>query len=120
VLIGRTTTLCYNGGLLTPYNSVLSEKLLIAQLIEKLDASRSSRKLIVVFTELVNGPVENQMMPAYCTCVYLTSVLPFLLASHIESSLYLPGLTLYTNSHFLHEAAPIQSHPCWFYGHNII
>jgi hypothetical protein len=76
VLIRKTTTLCYNGGLLTPYNSVLSEKLLVAQLTEKLDACRSSRKLIAVFTELVNGPVENQMMPAYYTCVYLTRVLP--------------------------------------------
>jgi hypothetical protein len=57
VLIGTTTTLCYNGSLLTPYNNVLSEKLLVAQLIEKLDACRSTRKLIALFTELESGPV---------------------------------------------------------------
>jgi hypothetical protein len=50
VLIGRTRALCYNGCILTPSNNVLSEKLLVAQLNEKLDAFRSTRIFIAMCT----------------------------------------------------------------------
>jgi len=49
MLIGRMATFCYNGGILTPSNNVLSEKLLIVQVTEKLDVFRSTRIFIAMF-----------------------------------------------------------------------
>lgn len=51
MLICRTTILCYNGGILTPSNNVLSENLLIAQVIEKVNACCWTGMLITMFRQ---------------------------------------------------------------------